>query len=97
MYESRRYRVVRCTDCNAVYPHRRASCSACGATERVGSLASAEEVDRVRLLHGVGRKAVIVPKGAAVHAHAAPRTFWRGVLPQTLQRAPELLGVFRRR
>ena len=97
MSQSRRYRVVRCAACNAVYPHRRTPCSACGATERIGSLASAEEVERVRILHGVGRKAVVSPQGAAVHAHPAPGSFWRGILPRSLQRAPELLGVFRRR
>ena len=97
MSDSLRYRVVRCTRCQSVYPHRRNVCSACGSAERVGSLASFEEVERTRVLHRVGRKQVVLPKGAAVHPQAAPGGIWRALIPRAVTRAPELMGMLRRR
>ena len=97
MSDIRRYRVVRCTDCNRIYPFRRSACSACGSTHRMGSLASRAEVERVGLLHGVALKEVVTPRGEPIHPRAERPALWRRLVPSGWARAPELLGVLRRR
>lgn len=91
-----RYRVVRCVRCEAVSPHRKTRCTRCGSVERFGALATAEEVFRARILHGAARKEIVLPRGAPVQPPARVN-LWERVLAWTGKRAPELVGILRRR
>lgn len=96
MTDSHSYRVVRCGRCRTIYPHRKLRCTKCGSAERVGALASAEEVDRARVLHCSARKEIVLPRGAPVQVPVPP-TLWQRALAWTGRRAPELIGMLRRR
>lgn len=90
-----RHRVVRCGECNFIYPPRRRRCTRCGSAERVFAVAPREEIERAGLLQRVPPKELRAPRAKeAPPARPSLREhllFWAGAW------VPELIGRIQRR